>query len=155
MFTPLVIVTLVGCGLNAGLFFVFSNTIMRSLSQMPHAQGMLAMQLINRVIQNPAFFAVFLGTGLLSLIVIGFAALEYPRGAVYAIVGGAVYLVGSIVITIAFNVPLNNRLEALSHETDDGREMWALYLDRWTQWNHIRTLACTAATVLLALALTA
>ncbi len=52
----------VGSGLMAGLLFVFSNAIMRALTQLPPAAGLEAMQRINVAIVNPLFLTVFLGT---------------------------------------------------------------------------------------------
>ena len=56
-----IIVALVGAGLNGGLFFIFSNTVMSALGRLPTRNGAGAMQAINEVILNPLFFVVFLG----------------------------------------------------------------------------------------------
>jgi len=61
-FLPLL--TLLGCGLMAGLFFIFSVCIMKALGQLPPEKGIAAMQFINVVIVNPLFMLVFLGTAL-------------------------------------------------------------------------------------------
>src|SRR5262245_43279533 len=54
------IATAVACGLMGGLFFVFSNAVMGALSRIQPAEGIAAMQSINRVILNPLFLAIFL-----------------------------------------------------------------------------------------------
>ncbi|SVB56547.1 uncharacterized protein METZ01_LOCUS209401 [marine metagenome] len=51
------------------------------------------------------------------------------------------YLVGSLLVTAAFNVPLNNALAAANPETLDSEPLWADYLRKWTAWNHVRTIA--------------
>ena len=51
-----------GSGLMAGLFFVFSNSVMKALAALPPDKGIAAMQAINVAIVNPLFLAVFLGT---------------------------------------------------------------------------------------------
>jgi uncharacterized membrane protein len=44
----------VSTAMLAGIYFIFSNTIMPSLRRI--APGPETMQLINRIIQNPGFF---------------------------------------------------------------------------------------------------
>ena len=43
----LTLVTALGCGLNAGVFFAFSGFVMNGLRRLPAAQGIAAMQSIN------------------------------------------------------------------------------------------------------------
>src|SRR5262245_4297739 len=58
----LTFVTALGCGLVAGIFFAFSNFVMKALARVPPAQGVATMQSINVVVLNRWFFVVFLGT---------------------------------------------------------------------------------------------
>ena len=51
-----------GCGLMAGLFFAFSAAVMGGLARIQPAEGIAAMQSINRAILNPLFLTVFLAT---------------------------------------------------------------------------------------------
>jgi len=102
-----------GAGLMAGLFFIFSNTIMRSLGRLPSADGMAAMQSINTTIQNPLFLGVFMGAGLLSVLAIIFAFVDWRySSSVFLIAGGIFYLAGSLLVTMVFNVPMNKALDA-------------------------------------------
>jgi uncharacterized membrane protein len=48
-------------------------------------------------------------------------------------------------VTIAFNVPRNNRLAAVDPESAEGTEVWERYVPEWTAWNTVRTIASTAA----------
>jgi uncharacterized membrane protein len=50
------------------------------------------------------------------------------------------------------NVPLNNALAAMGSQAPGSAALWATYLTRWTLWNHVRTLACLASTLLFILA---
>ncbi len=59
--------------------------------------------------------------------------------------GSLLYLAGTILVTIVFNVPLNNRLAAVAPESTEGAAMWQHYLRVWTAWNHVRTAASLAA----------
>ena len=81
-----------GSALMAGVFFIFSNTVMASLAQLPAAQGITAMQHINRDILNPLFFMVFLGTAATSLLL---AASQLWYSSSHILLWGCVcYLVG-------------------------------------------------------------
>lgn len=153
MHGTLIIIAITGAGLIGGLLFVFSNCVMHSLQDMPDGEGMRAMQIINRRILNPVFLAVFLGTTGVCISVITMALVKRPAGFYFAVAGAGCYLLGGFAITAICNVPLNNRLDKASIDTDEGRELWTRYLRDWTRWNHIRTVLCTAAMVFLALAL--
>lgn len=140
---------IVGCGLIAGTFFVFSVAVMTALGRLSPADGMRAMQSINRVILNPIFLGVFLGTGVLSLVIIVINLLHpsYP-GWGYSLLGATFYLIGSVFVTIVFNVPLNNALAAVEPGAPEGDAVWQNYLRNWTYWNHVRTLASLISTTL-------
>jgi uncharacterized membrane protein len=131
----------------AGLFFVFSNFAMRALAQLPANYGCAAMQAINVKIINPWFLALFLGTGICSLLSLALAALNMNKPAsTWIISGSLLYLVGCLVITFACNVPLNNKLAAIDPEHPGSPAQWQEYVDQWTPWNHVRTIATLAAT---------
>lgn len=142
-----------GSGMMAGLFCSFSNFLMQALSEIPPPKGIAAMQSINLVIVRPAFLFVFFGTGVACVLflVLGWGQLDNSALA-WAAAGGALYVLGSIVVTIAFNVPLNNRLAAVDSESDEGAKMWEIYLVRWTRWNHVRSIATIASTIFLVVA---
>lgn len=140
------IVVAVGSGLIAGAFFVFSVAIMDAFRRLPPHEGMAAMQSINVVIQNPMFLGVFVGTALLSIAASVVAVLNWNTSAAKFLLAGALlHFFGSFVVTIAFNVPLNNALDAASKTTAEGQAIWNNYLSTWTFWNHIRTAASAAS----------
>ncbi len=153
MMTVLTIIAITGCGLMAGLFFVFSVSVMAALAQMPGGEGMRAMQLINRTILNPVFLGAFIVTAVCCLAISVLALSQRPDGFAWALGGAATYLIGGFGVTAAGNVPLNNRLDAQSCDSPEGLELWAHYLKVWTRLNHIRTVACTVAVVMLSIAL--
>lgn len=135
-------VTALGSGLMAGLFFVFSVFMMTALARLGPPQGIAAMQAVNVTIINPIFLTVFMGTALLSLITTVAAILGWgTEGSGWLLVGSLFYLVGIIVVTMVFNVPLNNQLAAVDPAGGEGAAMWARYLDVWVKWNHVRTVA--------------
>jgi len=67
------------------------------------------------VVLNRWFLGTFLGTAILCAIAMIGAILRWQMpNAIYLIVGGALYLVGSLLVTIVFNVPKNESLAALA-----------------------------------------
>ena len=111
------------------------------------------MQSINEVIVRPAFLIVFLGTGVACALAFGLGWEHLSKNTLaYVAAGGAIYALGGIAVTIAFNVPLNNRLAAVDPESEEGAAMWQVYLTKWTRWNHVRSIATIVSTVLLLLA---
>jgi uncharacterized membrane protein len=142
----------VGCGLTAGVFFAFSTFVMAALAKLPAAQGLAAMQAINITVINPWFMTVFLGTAFLSIFLVISALVKWQQpGSVYLLIGSLLYLVGTFLVTIAFNVPLNEALANANPNSTSGTELWAKYLVQWTNWNHLRTIAALLATVLFLL----
>ena len=59
--------------------------------------------------------------------------------------GAGLYVIGTVVVTMIFNVPLNNALAAVDPASGEGAAVWADYLRSWTNWNHVRGLAALAA----------
>ena len=51
-------------------------------------------------------------------------------GAFDLLVGSLLYLVGSILVTMICNVPLNDRLAAVKPESAEGKTLWTHYLSR-------------------------
>lgn len=150
----LTLVTALGCGLMAGLFFAFSVAVMRALARLPPAEGIAAMQSINIAIINPLFLAVFLGTGAgCALVMIAALWRWHDPGSVYSLTGSALYLIGSLLVTMMFNVPRNEALAAVASADPDSAKLWAEYLAKWTAWNHVRAAASLAAAALLTIAL--
>ncbi len=64
-------------------------------------------------------------------------------------IGAAVYLVGTIGVTMALNVPLNNQLAAMDANAAASADVWLAYVRDWTMWNHVRTIAALIAAVML------
>jgi uncharacterized membrane protein len=148
------ITALLGSALVGGIFFAFSSFIMKALAGVPSAEGIGAMQSINVVVINPSFLGAFFGTALVSLGA-GWLALSGwgSPSAPYFLGGTLFYLVGTLLVTMLGNVPLNDQLAALSATDPGAREVWEHYVARWTMWNHVRTAAAMIAALLFTLGL--
>lgn len=150
----LLVIPATGAGLVGGIFFAFSNFVMRALAQLPAPDGARAMQSINVTVLNPLFFAAFFGTGIFALI----AALAVPGawnapGTILSRIAAALYLLGTLGVTMLFNVPLNERLAGMGQADARLAETWTHYVDAWTWWNHVRTIAALLAAALFAAAI--
>jgi len=152
--TILVLLALLGSALIGGVFFAFSSFIMKALARVPSPEGIAAMQSINVVVINPLFLGAFIGTALLS---IGLAAFSLPNldqvSTALFFSGAVMYFAGTFFVTMFRNVPLNNRLAAISVMDADAVKLWVDYLGRWTMWNHVRTATSISATLLFAIGL--
>jgi uncharacterized membrane protein len=150
----LTFVSALGSGLIAGFFLAFSIVVMKSLGQQPPPQGIAAMQSINVVVINPMFFTAFFGTAAACLVLTVSTFFRWQRpGSAYLLVGSLLYLIGTILVTILFNVPRNNALAAVDPTSPEGARVWTTYLSSWTAWNHVRTIAALAAAASFTIAL--
>jgi uncharacterized membrane protein len=146
LIVTLTILAALGSGLVAGIFFAFSAFLMSALSRLPPHQGVAAMQSINVAVLNPWFFAVFFGTAAACVILVVFALFNWKGlGAIYPLAGSVVYLLGSTLVTMVFNVPLNQALAVVEPASAEGAALWTRYLSTWTAWNHVRAAASVLA----------
>lgn len=151
---PLMLVAALGCGLVAGVFFAFSTFVMPALDRLQPPQGIAAMQLINITAINSLFMIVLFGTAFACLFLVVSALFKWQRSsAFYLLAGSLLYLIGTIGVTIAFNVPLNDALASVKPDSSEGATLWARYLTDWAFWNHVRTIAAIAAAALFTISL--
>jgi len=146
----------VGCGLMAGVYFAFSAFVMVALDRLGQAQAIAVMNAINIVIVKSPFMPVFLATTLASAALAAIAMLRWNQpGSLLLLASGVLYVLGMFMVTVACNVPLNDALAAVDPSAAAAAEVWARYLKDWTFWNHVRTVASTAACALSIAALVA
>jgi uncharacterized membrane protein len=152
----LTLATAVSAGLVGGVFFAFSNFVMDALGRLRPSEGAAAMQAINITVINPLFMTALFGTGLASLVLVGWglADLDEPFAG-WLIAAGTLYLIGEIALTMGYHVPRNNALARVDPESEEGARVWHTYLVEWTRGNHVRTVASLASCALLAVALQA
>lgn len=142
----LIFVAALGSGIVAGVFFAFSSFVMPGLARMPAAGGIAAMNSINITAVTPLFMTALFGTALVCVVVGISAVMGWSEvGSLWPVAGSLVYLVGIVLVTIVFNVPLNDALAAVDPASANSTSLWSRYLDEWVMWNHVRTVAGMAA----------
>jgi uncharacterized membrane protein len=150
----LTFVAALSSGLVSGIFYAFSTSVMRALATIAPTHGIIAMQSINVAVFNAWFMGALFGTAAFCLVlaIVSLVFWQLP-GAGYILAGSLLYLVGTILVTIVFNVPLNGALAAIKATSADSAQLWARYLADWTWWNHVRSAAALAAAALFIVAL--
>lgn len=149
MLRGLVLLLAVGCcGLSAGLLFGYVVSVNPGLGRLSDREYLAAMQSINRAILNPLFFAVYFGAVLALGAATGVSfASERSKSWSWFLASSALYLVGVVGVTIARNVPLNNRLEGVdvaALEDPTAHDERAAFEPAWNRWHGVRT-ACSIA----------
>lgn len=140
-----------------GIFYAFSTFVMKGLDRTEPAEALTAMRGINAEAQaNAPFLALFVGSSLLALGIGIAAALRLSQPGAGYVLAGAVLGVAAFVVTMAFNVPLNNGLDAVNPATLSAVEAlreWRAYRVPWTAWNHVRTVAPIIGSALMVVGL--
>jgi uncharacterized membrane protein len=136
-----------------GMMFVFSTFVMRGLDHGGPLEAITAMRGINTEAKTSALFLlVYFGAALLAVAVGVLSAVRpHSPGSGWLLAGALFGLLGAVV-TVAFNVPLNDRLDAA--DVTSAHEVWNSYAGAWTMWNHVRTVTSLVAAGLLAVGLT-
>jgi uncharacterized membrane protein len=141
-------------GLVAGVFGLYTHTIMPGLATTDDRTFVGAFQAIDRAIINPWFMAGgFLGALVFTAVA---AVAQLGQDALWWVVAALVLYLAVFVITIAVNVPRNDAIKAAG-APDDIADLAAVRASfdeaRWRRWNLVRTVASTTAFALLAWAL--
>ena len=149
------LLAVLGCGLAAGVFFAFSTFVMDGLARATPAEGVAAMQWINRRAPTPAFLLAWLGTAVVCVVVAVWSAARGAgdRRTVLAVAAALLYVAGTVVVTFTRNVPMNDRLDTMDPAAEATARYWRVYVRDWTRSNHVRTATGLAAAALLTLAL--
>jgi uncharacterized membrane protein len=134
-------------GLVAGLFFFSAIAVMPALTAADDRTLVDAMQQMIDKIENPVFFAAFLGAPALAAVALVQARSSGQARIAGWILAGLVLYTVMVVITFAVHIPLNEdlkdagdpaRIENLAEVRDD-------FVAPWVVWDIVRTVATTAA----------
>ncbi|WP_210515480.1 anthrone oxygenase family protein [Hymenobacter terricola] len=135
--------------LVAGLFYGFAVAINPAFARLPAPQYIAAMQAINEAIQNPIFLASFLGAPFfLPLATVLHVGRPVSRRCWLLGAASIMYLVGSLGVTVAANIPLNETLAAFPLQTASPAaavSARAAFESPWNKWHRVRTIAATVA----------
>ncbi|WP_291844750.1 anthrone oxygenase family protein [Maricaulis sp.] len=149
-------------GLVAGIFFAFSDFIMRGLAAAsvaagaPAGAGAEAMRGINRSVYSSKFLLMLKALPLLALALAAAAFLLERHGmAVWFGFGAVSHIVLVMLSTLTCNVPMNTRLQSLAGDAQATAAYWPDYVSRWTGWNHVRTVGAMTSCCCFLLATTA
>jgi uncharacterized membrane protein len=147
---------IVTSGLLAGVYYSYAISVMPALGSFDDRTFVDVMNKINVVIVNPPFMLSFLGSVGFTVLAGAFYLKPAARPVLVVIGIGMALNIVSLVITSAINVPLNNQLGTASTAGTpaDPATLRAQFESSWVRWNVIRALANTAATAVLAWALT-
>lgn len=140
-----------------GITYGFSTFVMHGLDRTDPVDAITAKRAINaEANSNVAFLLVVSAAAILALVlgIVGATQLHQP-GSWWLLVGGIFGVIAAI-ITLGFNVPLNNRLGGVDPaqlSSDDAAREWRAYFSSWMTWNHARTVAAflSAALILVGL----
>jgi uncharacterized membrane protein len=143
----LILAVLTGLGAAAvgGVYLAFSVMVLPAFRRLSADAATTAMLEINRWAERGPFIVVFLGAAL-AAIALGITTLtgQPEPAAVLRLVAAALSL-ASTILTVAANVPLNNRLVRA------GAGFWPVFEKRWGRLNTLRALLALAAVALLVL----
>src|SRR6476619_1550561 len=127
----------------AGMMYVFSTFVMRGLDRTGPVTAITVMRGINVDANSDGpFLLAYFGATLLAVAAGVVAVVQIRQPGSGWLLAGAIFGVLGALITIAFNVPLNNHLDTVDPAglslADAARE-WQAYFSTWTAWNHART----------------
>ncbi|WP_439568936.1 anthrone oxygenase family protein [Sphingopyxis sp.] len=134
----------IAAALIGGIFYAFSSFIMDALVRLSGPDGMAAMNEINRTVYTPSFTWLFFGTAILCAgLALWSVRTIKSLDSQLILLAGVLFLVGVVVVTAIFNVPLNNQLAAASGER--AASLWPAFASDWTIWNTVRTVCAGLA----------
>lgn len=122
-----------------GIYAIFSNTVMYSLTRFTN--GSAVMVDINRQILNKGFLGAFW------LSTVGSFYFVFT-GELLESIAGAIFFIGTFVVTLLKNVPMNNKLLSDSQGSEP-EKFWHVYQQKWLLWNHVRSISAIVAGTLL------
>ena len=143
-------------GMTAGVMYCYQMAVMPGLGRLTDGEFITAFQAMDREIVNPVFVGpVFLGGGAL-LVAATVAHRDEPRRFRRLAVASAVYLAGVVAVTMAGNVPKNDRLadfEVASSTIQQAAAARQEFEGSWNRLHIVRTLAAVASLGVLSIAM--
>ena len=143
----MVTLAIVTTGLSAGVLAGFGYAVIPGLTRAGADVAVAGMQRMNSAILNPVFAVIF-GGGVV------FGALTvwagWGSGLRWWALAATILVALGVVITVAVNVPANDRLDAAGAvRGDEAVQVWSRFTAVWVPWNIARSVLTTAAVVVL------
>jgi uncharacterized membrane protein len=137
-------------GLIAGFFYAYACSVMIGLGRTDDRTFITSMQWINATVRNAGFAPSFFGALVLSATA-AVVTTRRSRPGHRLVITAALLYAAAFVITMAINVPLNNRLAAAGLPDDPARlaAIRDSFENTWVFWNLIRAALSTIALVAL------
>lgn len=121
----------VGSGLAGGFYFAFSAVVIPALRRRPAEEATDTMVAINKKAVRAPFMILFFGTAAGCGATMIEEIIDPHPLSLLRVAGATAYLTGWA-LTMAVNVPLNNRL------ANGGPNPWQDYQRSWARANHLR-----------------
>ena len=138
--------TILLLGLVAGLLYSYSCSVNPGLKALPDKEYLAAMQSINAAIQNPWFFISFMGLHILFPFALRQVYVSQSTTSFYFFVAAAaLYYIAVFGVTVAGNVPLNNKLAGFSFSAATAADISSMRLIFEKPWNTYHSVRTTAA----------
>jgi uncharacterized membrane protein len=137
--------------LVAGVYYAFAVAINPAFARLSDREYIAAMQHINSAIGNPFFALVFFGAPLLLPVAAGLYWRAGGTRRYVLVAAAAIFLVGSLGVTLVANIPLNEQLASFPAQHASATQAAVArvaFADSWNHWHVLRTVASVAATVL-------
>lgn len=148
----LLIITGTLVALGAGVFFGFAIGIVGALGRQKDTDYIRFMQSINKSIENPIFGLTLIGPAILLPILTYMARSAEGDRFELLLTASVLYIVGTILLSLVGNVPLNTKLARFNVSRASAKEVAdtrASIEKPWAFFNTLRTVAAIATTVLL------
>jgi len=146
------IALMLSIALTSGLLFSFTIAISPGLKHLSDLEYLKTMKSINKEILNLFFLFCFFSPLLLYPLTIYIQQNDgFNR---WLLVAGFLTHCIVIGITASVNVPLNNQLEKLDLLETNGKQLEAfraIFENRWTYWNNVRTVSSVISSIFLTL----
>ena len=103
---------------------------------------------INWTVNHSTFMVLFIGLLAVSVALALLALWQVDGIALSLVLAGSLsYSLGVFAVTGLGNVPMNNRLDAMSGSMEQTTIYWLDYVQRWTRLNNIRSAASAFAAI--------
>ena len=140
-------------GIMSGIFFTWTNAVTPGIGKLTDTGYLNALQSMNRVILNPAFFLVFWGAVVFIPAAAAFSYNSDSNTIFWLLISAAViYWLGAFFVTFFGNIPLNNLLDKTNLEEislNDANNLRRRIEIRWNNLNLVRTITSAVSFILL------